>query len=145
MKRGRPPILDDVKLAAALTKAGGNLTVVAEQFDVSRAAIQKRVAASPSLSEVLSDARESTLDRVESRFQADCLKDNPAYQTSRIFYLKTKGKARGYVERQELTGADGDAVQLSIREVIVARDVIAETEGGRTDDPSSPDATGLLP
>lgn len=31
-------------------------------------------------------------------------KPNP---TSVIFYLKTKGKNRGYIERQELTGKDG--------------------------------------
>lgn len=121
MKRGRPPILNDIKIAAALTKAKGNVTVVADQFDVSRAAIQKRIAASKHLAEVLADARESMIDKVESRFQADCLKDEPHYQTSRIFFLKTQGKSRGYVERQELTGADGDAVSLKIvKEIVIA-------------------------
>ena len=27
-----------------------------------------------------------------------------------LFYLKTKGKSRGYVERQELTGSDGKPI-----------------------------------
>jgi len=29
-----------------------------------------------------------------------------------IFYLKTQAKDRGYVERQEVTGADGGAVMV---------------------------------
>jgi hypothetical protein len=34
--------------------------------------------------------------------------------SSTIFFLKTKGKKRGYVERQEVTGADGNPFQIVI-------------------------------
>ena len=29
-----------------------------------------------------------------------------------MFYLRTMGKGRGYVERQETTGADGEAIKI---------------------------------
>jgi hypothetical protein len=45
------------------------------------------------------------------------IKDSPN-PTACIFYLKTKGKKRGYVERQELTGEDGKPIVIGIPDKI---------------------------
>ena len=51
------------------------------------------------------------LDFAESQLHKQIQGGNP---TSTIFYLKTKGKRRGYVERQEITGADGSPTSFKI-------------------------------
>jgi len=50
------------------------------------------------------DIEEATIDYVESKLLSQIREGNT---TATIFYLKTKGKNRGYVERQEVTGRDG--------------------------------------
>jgi len=44
------------------------------------------------------------LDFAESQLHKQIEEGN---STATIFFLKTKGKKRGYIERQEITGADG--------------------------------------
>ena len=70
------------------------------------------------------EIQETALDFVESKlFQkingiSTKSHDGEVYQqppsdTAIIFYLKTRGKRRGYIERTELTGADGGPVELT--------------------------------
>ncbi len=119
-KRGRKPILEPELVAAALVSYSGNLSAVAKQFRVQRASVQEFVSKRPALQKILADCREGMKDNVESRFYADCLKDNPAYQTSRIFFLKTQCRDRGYVERVGVdldTGGLGADVRKRLAEV----------------------------
>jgi hypothetical protein len=55
----------------------------------------------------LEQAHERTNDLAEGKlFEAIHNGD----MTGTIFYLKTKGKKRGYIERQEITGKDGESL-----------------------------------
>lgn len=58
------------------------------------------------------------LDFVESQLFKN-IKDGKTSEM--IFYLKTKGKKRGYIERQEITGADGMPTNFQI-EIIKRED-----------------------
>ena len=65
----------------------------------------------PDLKDVLSDARESAIDFVESSLMKAIEGGNV---TAMIFYLKTQAKHRGYVERQEVEVAAGVKFTLNI-------------------------------
>lgn len=57
------------------------------------------------------DRKERLTDHVESKLHSEIDKGNV---TAIIFYLKTKAKDRGYVERQELTGKDGGKLTVNL-------------------------------
>jgi hypothetical protein len=92
-------------------KYNGNVAAIARALGKSRGLIYKHIAKSPTLKAAIDDARETMLDNVESALYKQVLEGNV---TAMIFWLKTQGKARGWVERQELTGKDGDALNITM-------------------------------
>src|SRR4051812_48393758 len=57
------------------------------------------------------DIQEIAVDYAESQLLANI---KAGKEPSLIFFLKTRGRGRGYVERTEVTGADGGPVEVRI-------------------------------
>ena len=57
------------------------------------------------------DEKDSLKDMAENELLRQIRDGNT---TATIFFLKTQAKDRGYVERQEYTGADGDALNIKL-------------------------------
>lgn len=102
---GRPPLKLDIKtLEAQIIAMSGNISAVARNFGVHRHTIQARIDKHKDLKRLLDDTRETMLDNAESQLYTKVLAGDTA---ALIFFLKTQGKRRGYVERKETTGGDG--------------------------------------
>lgn len=94
-KRGLPGAAE---LAAKLRELNGNQAAVGRAYGVTRQAVSKAVAQHPEAQEAARDARESMIDNAESALYRAILAGE-AWAV--CFFLKTQGKARGYVERTE--------------------------------------------
>jgi hypothetical protein len=103
----------DEDIIKALQAANGILAVAARSIGCDRGTIYERMKVSPEVQAAYDQANEVTLDMAEGRLIALVNKDSHKDHFSAIrYYLRTKGKKRGYVERQEITGADGEAVNI---------------------------------
>ena len=80
-----------------ILKSLGVITL-AKKANVSRAWHYQRVERNPSFKKVIEEIDESTLDFAETALH-NKIKEGDT--TATIFFLKTKGKKRGYVERVE--------------------------------------------
>jgi len=88
----------------ALTKSLGIVTDACNESGISRDTHYRWMQEDPEYRAAVESLADVSLDFAESKLYKLIKEGNPA---ATIFYLKTRGKKRGYIERQEITGADG--------------------------------------
>lgn len=92
-------VLNIAKVREAIKNSKGILTVVAQKCGVTRNAVYVYIENHPELKPDLQNERESMTDFTEGKF-FQAINNNENWAIS--LYLKTLGKNRGYVERQEI-------------------------------------------
>tara|TARA_R110000744_G_scaffold361091_1_gene468754 strand:- start:902 stop:1258 length:357 start_codon:yes stop_codon:yes gene_type:complete len=98
-------------LLKALEKALGVVTTACRKVECSRETFYKYCKDDIKFKEKVDDLSNVAIDFAESSLHKQ-IQEGSASAT--IFYLKTKAKHRGYVERQEITGAEGMPTNFQI-------------------------------
>jgi len=104
----------------ALEKSLGVVSKACKQVGIARQTHYRWLTEDEEYKKSVEDISEMSIDVVESELYRQITEDNNS--TSTIFYLKTKGKKRGYVERQEITGADGAPSNIQVEIIRANKD-----------------------
>jgi len=83
----------------ALEKSLGVVTTACRSVGIGRTTHYMWMENDPEYKAAVDDLENVALDYAETKLHSQITKENP---TAIIFYLKTKGRKRGYVERQEI-------------------------------------------
>ena len=89
----------------ALEKSLGVVTVACKQSDIPRSTYYKWLKEDQEFAKAVKEIENIALGFAESQLHSQMRDGNTS---ATIFYLKTKGKKRGYVERQELDVNNGE-------------------------------------
>ena len=98
-------------LIEALEKSLGVVTTACKQVGIGRTTFYNYYNDDKVFAKQVDEIENVALDFAESQLHKQ-IQDGSTAAT--IFLLKTKGKKRGYVERQEITGADGIPTDVKI-------------------------------
>jgi hypothetical protein len=98
------------QIEAGLRAAAGIISAAAVKLNCTPRTIRNYLDKYPELREVEAEILDQNLDLAETKLLTAIRDGN---LTAVIFYLKTKGKPRGYTERAELTGADGGPIDVT--------------------------------
>jgi len=90
-------------------KAMCNMSLACRQMGIDRATAYAWTRNDPDFRALVDELQETRIDFVENALDKQVRAGN---MTAICFYLKCRAKHRGYVERQELTGADGGPMQI---------------------------------
>ena len=112
----RPEAIDREELISAIWAAQGKVTVAAQRLGCTVRTIYNYANKYATVQNAIDEARamwdEKLVDLAELKLFQE-VNDGSAWAIK--YALSTKGKSRGYVERQEVTGADGGALNIVVR------------------------------
>lgn len=103
IKKEFPQVLEDCL---------GIVSTACKRLKVSRAWYYDQCENDSHFKKLCDDVHEVVIDVVEGHLHNQIKADN---HISTIFFLKTRAKHRGYVERLETTGKDGDPIENNIK------------------------------
>lgn len=107
-KKPRRSPLTNKQIADALRATGGFVTQASVKLGVTYQAIYKRLKNSPQLAELKREIDESTLDMAETKLIELIGEKNLG---AICFYLKCKGRGRGYIEHSPEKAKDNETIQ----------------------------------
>lgn len=118
------------EIVRALTKHHGLVSLAARSLKCAPQTIRLRAKKEAAIQQAIENSRESLVDLAEQKLRVALNKGAP---WAIALVLKTIGKARGYVERGEITGADGapiatqfDLSKLSLEQLQEMRGLLAQ-------------------
>ena len=106
-------------LLEALEKSLGVVTTACKLVGVTRTTFYQYVKDDPEFAEAVKDIDDVTIDFAESQLHKQ-IKDGNT--TATIFYLKTKGKKRGYVEKTEIDFSTDNNEEIPIIKWVKSED-----------------------
>lgn len=98
-------------LLVALEKELGVVTAACKRADVGRTTFYEYYNNDSDFKAAADSIEDVALDFTESKLHEQIAEGNV---TAIIFHLKTKGKKRGYIERIEQTGKDGEPIKILV-------------------------------
>jgi hypothetical protein len=112
MAKTKKPNKTDInkkKMLAALEKSLGVVTLACKSANLDRSQFYVWLKEDEEFAEAVEDMNDIALDFAESSLHKQIQGGVPS---STIFYLKTRGRSRGYIEKSELDiTSDGDSIK----------------------------------
>jgi len=101
------PLYTAQQFIEAIPGTGGIVTAIAKRVGCAWNTARKYIDSHPTVRAAYDNECESVLDLAEAK-TIEAIKSGDSAMIR--YYLSTKGKNRGYTERQEITGAEGKPV-----------------------------------
>lgn len=114
----------------ALEQSLGVVTTACKSVGIGRTTFYSWLETDKDFAKAVKDIENIAIDFAESQLYKQIQEGNTA---ATIFYLKTKGKNRGYIERQEFTGQDGERL-FNIQTITT---VVHDPKGTLEDEPQA--------